>query len=166
MRSFLITIILVLTLFSFILPCVIADDTPSILDTKFIYIIDGTHLSIPSTDMVISSPNLIIVHNYLILNMEYTYENGTVISTKKITSNMIPSNMIQLSIYDKSHLVLTDSQGSIVLDVHLHTMSIENFFKYIVPISFSSLIIPILLAFISAILLVCAFFINKESKIL
>lgn len=162
MRGFIITIVLAVMLFSFILPCALANDTPNpLLDTKFIYIIDGTHLSIPSNDMVISDSNLIIVHNYLILNMEYTYENGTVISTKKVISNMI-----QLSVYDKSHLVLTDSQNTVVLDVHLHTMSIENFFKYVVPISYSQLIMPILYAFASALLLVCAFFINKITKII
>lgn len=150
-------IALVFMLFVFISPIINADDS----DIKFTYIIDGTHLIMPSTDTVINGQKLLIVHNHIILTMKYEYENGTIIKAQKVTTDVI-----QLQVYDKSHLVLTDSDNNVVMDIHIHTMSVENFFKYVIPISVSQLIIPTLLAFVCAILLVSAFFINKETKLL
>ena len=160
MRKFLVTIILALMLFICILPVISADNTPN-TDTKLFYIIDGNHLISVSPDIVVSSQNLIIFHNYLLLTMDYTYENGTTIQRQRVTNSVI-----QIKVYDNAHLTLTDTQNNVILDTHLHTMSLENFFRYVVPISYSQLIIPIFLAFLSSLILVVAFFINKEIKIL
>jgi ribosomal protein L31 len=162
MKRFIITIILALTLFLSILPITIADDTITNADTSnFLYIIDGTHLLSISPDVVTNSKNIFILHDYTSLKIDYRYENGSIIQM-----STVKKTVIKLDIYDNTHLILTDSENNVILDMHIHAMTIENFFKYVFPLQYQQLALSVVLAFISAIILIYAFYIKKETKIL
>lgn len=160
MRKLSIIIILAFMLSFCLTPLIHADDSQP-TDDKFIYVIDGMHLITISPDIVSSSHSLVLVHNYISLSLTYTYENGTVIKKQKIVTNVI-----QLKIYDDTHLVLTDTENNVVMDIHIHAMNIENFFKYVFPLQYQQLAVSVILAFISSAILIVAFYIKHETKII
>lgn len=162
MKRLLLTFILVLTLFTCLLPSIIAEDNTQNTETEhFIYLIDGQRLVSVSPDIVISSKNIILVHNYNIININYTSENGTVLK-----DGISRQNVLQLSVYENSHIILTDSENNVILDMFLHSMSIGNFFKYVLPLQYQQLVLTVVFSFIGSILLILAFYINKETKVI
>lgn len=148
--------ILVLTMFLSFIPQVNAE-TPD----KFIYFIDGKSILDISPDVVIGSDSFLVVHSYPLLRVTYTCGDEIYLDDKAIIKKVF-----QLNVYDNAHLVITDMDNNVIVDIHIHTMNIGNFFEYVFPLKYQQLAISVCLAFFVSILLVYAFFINRETRIL
>lgn len=127
----------------------------------FIYFIDEKNILDVSSDMVIGSDTILVVHSYSMLHVTYTCGNETYFDDK-----IIIKKVFELTVYDDAHLVIRDMDNNVVVDCHIHTLSIENYFEYIFPLKYQQLAISVCLAFIVSILLVYVCFVNKQRKIL
>lgn len=139
----------------------IADDTAEAEDTHFMFVIDNNRLTSISPDMVISSPQFIIVEDYLVVNVNYTALNGTIIK-----SGTVNGNVIKLSKVDGAHLIIKDKQNNIIMETTIHEMNVANFFTYVFPMQYQQLVLTVVFAFIASIIIVVAFYVNKETRIL
>jgi len=138
-----------------------ADDTATEEDTHFMFVIDNNRLTAISPDMVISSPQFIIVEDYLVVNVNYTSSNGTIIKSGAVTGNVI-----KLPKVDGAHLIIKDKQNNIVMETTIHEMNVANFFTYVFPMQYQQLVLTVIFAFIASIIIVVAFYVNKETRIL
>jgi len=137
----------------------IAEDTNT--EDHFIFVIDNNRLTGISPDMVVSSKNIIIVQDYLVVDIDYVAANGTVIKTGTLTGSVI-----KLPRVDGAHLIIKDKQNNVILESTIHEMNIANFFTYIFPMQYQQLVMSVILAFIASIVIVVAFYINKETQII
>lgn len=128
---------------------------------SFIYFIDGKSILDISPDMVIGSDTIMVVHSYAMIHVTYTCGNKTYYDDK-----MFIKKVFELTVYDDAHLVIRDMDNNIVVDSHIHTLSIGNYFEYIFPLKYQQLAISVCLAFIVSVLLVYACFVNKQRKIM
>lgn len=136
-----------------------ADDTAT--EEHLLFVIDGNRLISVSPDMVFSSKKIVIVQDYMVVRINYTSANGTVLKSGTITGNMIT-----LERYDGAHLILKDKENNIIMDITVHEMNVANFFTYVFPLQYQQIIITVLLSFIASVLVVVAFYINKETRLL
>jgi len=154
---FITTIIILPLLCSFAL----ADDTTTAEDDHFIFVIDNNRLASISPDMVVSGKQLIIVQDYLIVDVEYTSANGTIIK-----SGSVSGNVVKLPRVDGAHLIIRDRQNNVIMETTIHDMNIGNFFTYVFPMQYQQLVLSVIFAFVGSIIIVVAFYVNKETRIL
>ena len=147
---------LVLTMFLSFTP-----QTQATTPESFIYFIDGKSILDISPDMVIGSDTIIVVHSYTMIQVSYTSGNKTYYDDK-----MFIKKVFELTVYDDAHLVIRDMDNNVIVDCHIHTLSIENYFEYIFPLKYQQLAISVCLSFIVSVLLVYACFVNKQRKIM